>query len=71
MDTAHDKLSKYLETVPPYLGGGFPDDVNIYLESNIKTNSCMSFTSWMSLSVFTEGWSLKVVVAHSIIIYHE
>lgn len=65
MDTAQDNLSKI-----SWDGSGF-DDVNIYLESNINTNSCTSFTSRVSLSVFTEGWSLKVVVAHGIIIYHE
>lgn len=62
-----------LQMVSSSLGGGVEvsDDVNIYIQSNSKTNSCMSFTSPVSLSVFTEGWSLKVVAAHCIIICRE
>lgn len=59
-----------LQMVSSSLGGRaeVSDDVNIYKQSNSKTNSCMSSTSPESLSVFTEGWSLKVVAAHCIII---
>lgn len=59
-----------LRTASGSPGGGAEasDDVNVYIQSNGKTNSCMSFTSPASPSVFIDGWSLKVVAAHCIII---